>query len=195
MILLHIEKLRSSLEASFMKLLVWRERHIKEKTFVIILALAVGILGGIAALVLKWLIHAISGFLTAHMSISQGNYLYLLLPLVGILITSLYVKYVVRDNISHGVTRVLYALSQNKSRLKKHNTYTSGLASSIWRFGWSRGADCVYRGSYRKQSRQSVQDVATYPDDPCRLWCCGRYSRYIQGSYCRHAFHYRGAYD
>ena len=149
MILLHIEKLRSSLEASFMKLLVWRERHIKEKTFVIILALAVGILGGIAALVLKWLIHAISGFLTAHMSISQGNYLYLLLPLVGILITSLYVKYVVRDNISHGVTRVLYALSQNKSRLKKHNTYTSVLASSITiGFGGSVGAEgpIVYTG-------------------------------------------------
>ncbi|WP_242452592.1 chloride channel protein [Duncaniella freteri] len=150
MILLHIEKLRSSLEASFMKLLVWRERHIKEKTFVIILALAVGILGGIAALVLKWLIHAISGFLTAHMSISQGNYLYLLLPLVGILITSLYVKYVVRDNISHGVTRVLYALSQNKSRLKKHNTYTSVLASSITiGFGGSVGAEgpIVYTGA------------------------------------------------
>ncbi len=150
MILLHIEKLRSSLEASFMKLLVWRERHVKEKTFVIILALAVGILGGIAALVLKWLIHAISGFLTAHMSISQGNYLYLLLPLVGILITSLYVKYVVRDNISHGVTRVLYALSQNKSRLKKHNTYTSVLASSITiGFGGSVGAEgpIVYTGA------------------------------------------------
>ncbi len=150
MILLHIEKLRSSLEASFMKLLVWRERHIKEKTFVIILALAVGILGGIAALVLKWLIHAISGFLTAHMSISQGNYLYLLLPLVGILITSLYVKYVVRDSISHGVTRVLYALSQNKSRLKKHNTYTSVLASSITiGFGGSVGAEgpIVYTGA------------------------------------------------
>ncbi len=150
MILLHIEKLRASLEASFMKLLVWRERHVKEKTFVIILALAVGILGGIAALVLKWLIHAISGFLTAHMSISQGNYLYLLLPLVGILITSLYVKYVVRDNISHGVTRVLYALSQNKSRLKKHNTYTSVLASSITiGFGGSVGAEgpIVYTGA------------------------------------------------
>ena len=150
MILLHIEKLRASLEASFMKLLVWRERHVKEKTFVIILALAVGILGGIAALVLKWLIHAISGFLTAHMSISQGNYLYLLLTLVGILITSLYVKYVVRDNISHGVTRVLYALSQNKSRLKKHNTYTSVLASSITiGFGGSVGAEgpIVYTGA------------------------------------------------
>ena len=146
----YIAKLGSSFEASFMRLLVWRERHIKEKTFVSILALAVGILGGIAALVLKWLIHAISGFLTAHMSISQGNYLYLLLPLIGILITSLYVKYVVRDNISHGVTRVLYALSQNKSRLKKHNMYTSVLASSITiGFGGSVGAEgpIVYTGA------------------------------------------------
>ena len=103
----HIGRMGDAFEAAFMKLLMWRERHIKEKTFVIILALAVGILGGVAALVLKWLIHAISGFLTAHMSISEGNYLYLLYPLAGILITSLYVKYVVRDNISHGVTRVL----------------------------------------------------------------------------------------
>lgn len=133
-----------------MRLLVWRERHIKEKTFVSILALIVGILGGLAALVLKWLIHAISGFLTSHMSISGGNYLYLLYPLAGILITSLFVKYVVRDNISHGVTRVLYALSQNKSRLKKHNMYTSVLASSITiGFGGSVGAEgpIVYTGA------------------------------------------------
>ena len=133
-----------------MKLLMWRERHIKEKTFVSILALAVGVLGGLAALVLKWLIHAISGFLTAHMSISEGNYMYLLYPLAGILITSLYVKYVVRDNISHGVTRVLYSLSQNKSRLKKHNMYTSLIASSITiGFGGSVGAEgpIVYTGA------------------------------------------------
>ena len=146
----YIAKLGSSFEASFMRLLVWRERHIKEKTFVSILALAVGILGGRRTMKKKRLIHAISGFLTAHMSISQGNYLYLLLPLIGILITSLYVKYVVRDNISHGVTRVLYALSQNKSRLKKHNMYTSVLASSITiGFGGSVGAEgpIVYTGA------------------------------------------------
>lgn len=149
-LLRHIVKAGKAFESAFMRLLVWRERHIKEKTFVSILALAVGILGGLAALVLKWLIHAISGFLTSHMSITGGNYLYLLYPLVGILITSLFVKYVVRDNISHGVTRVLYALSQNKSRLKKHNMYTSVLASSITiGFGGSVGAEgpIVYTGA------------------------------------------------
>ena len=145
-----IARAGESCESAFMKLLMWRERHIKEKTFVSILALAVGVLGGLAALVLKWLIHAISGFLTAHMSISEGNYMYLLYPLAGILITSLYVKYVVRDNISHGVTRVLYSLSQNKSRLKKHNMYTSLIASSITiGFGGSVGAEgpIVYTGA------------------------------------------------
>ena len=151
----HIGRMSDAFEAAFMRLLVWRERHIKEKTFVIILALAVGIFGGMAALVLKWLIHAISGFLTADMSISEGNYLYLLYPLAGIVITSLYVKYVVRDNISHGVTRVLYSLSQNKSRLKKHNMYTSVIASSITiGSGGSVGAEgpIVYTGAADRKS-------------------------------------------
>ena len=143
-------KTGESVENLFMKFLVWRERHIKEKTFVSILALIVGILGGVAALVLKGLIHLISGFLTSHFSVSGGNYLYLLYPLIGILITTLFVKYVVRDNISHGVTRVLYALSQNKSRLKRHNMWTSVVASSITiGFGGSVGAEgpIVYTGA------------------------------------------------
>ncbi|MCH5325617.1 MAG: chloride channel protein [Duncaniella sp.] len=134
----------------FHAMLLWREKHIKEKTFVIILALMVGIVAGSAALALKWLIHAISGLLTAHLAINEGNYLYLIYPLIGILFTSLYVKYVVRDNISHGVTRVLYAISQNKSRLKRHNMYTSVIASSLTiGFGGSVGAEgpIVYTGA------------------------------------------------
>ena len=133
-----------------MALLVWREHHIKEKTFVIILALIVGVLGGVAALILKTLIHIISSFLTSYLTISEGNYLFLLYPVAGILLSSLYVKYVVRDDISHGVTRVLYAISQNKSRLKKHNMYTSVIASSITiGFGGSVGAEgpIVYTGA------------------------------------------------
>ncbi|MDE6494797.1 MAG: chloride channel protein, partial [Duncaniella sp.] len=131
-------------------MLLWREKHIKEKTFVIILALLVGVFCGFAALVLKTFIHYISSALTAHMSISGGNYLYLLYPVLGILLTALYVKYVVRDNISHGVTRVLYAISQNKSRLKKHNIYSSVIASSMTiGFGGSVGAEgpIVYTGA------------------------------------------------
>ncbi len=126
----------------FTSLLMWRERHIQEKTFVIILALIVGIVCGIAALVLKTLIHFISTTLTSYVSITQGNYLFFIYPVVGVIITMLYVRYVVRDNISHGVTRVLYAISQNKSRLKRHNIYTSIVASSITiGFGGSVGAE------------------------------------------------------
>ncbi|MDE6813699.1 MAG: chloride channel protein, partial [Duncaniella sp.] len=79
---------------AFMALLVWRERHIKEKTFVIILALIVGIFAGVAALVLKTLIHLISSTLTSRINIDEGSFLYLIYPLIGILLTVLYVKYI-----------------------------------------------------------------------------------------------------
>ena len=126
----------------FMRFLIWREHHVKEKNFVLILAFFVGIFGGLAAMVLKFLIHFISSTLTAHVNLDSGNYLYILLPAVGVVLVALYVRYVVRDDISHGVTRVLYAISQNKSRLKRHNIYTSVLASSVTiGFGGSVGAE------------------------------------------------------
>lgn len=134
----------------FMKFLTWREKHVKEKTFVIFVSLIVGILGGLAAILLKTLIHLISSALTSHLSITGGNWLFFIYPAVGVLITALFVRYVVRDNISHGITRVLHAISQNKSRLKRHNTYTSLVASSITiGFGGSVGAEgpIVYTGA------------------------------------------------
>lgn len=135
-------KIRKSARDAFMSFLLWRERHIKEKNFVLVLALLVGIFSGCAAIVLKFLIHFISKVLTAGVNVESGNYLYILLPAVGVVLTALYVRYVVRDNISHGVTRVLYAISQNKSRLKPHNIYTSLVASSVTiGFGGSVGAE------------------------------------------------------
>ncbi len=133
-----------------LRFLIWRERHIKEKTFVMILAFVVGLLCGFAALQLKWLIHFIAGQLTGHANINEGNYIYLIYPVAGIVLAGLFVRYIVRDNISHGVTRVLYAISQNKSRLKPHNMYSSIIASSITiGFGGSVGAEgpIVYTGA------------------------------------------------
>lgn len=125
-----------------MSIVEWRERHIKERTFIVMLALVVGVVCGFAAQLLKFLIHGISSFLTSHLSMTTANWLYLIYPMVGILITILFVKYVVKDNISHGVTKVLYAISQRKSRLKKHNMYASLVASSITiGFGGSVGAE------------------------------------------------------
>lgn len=134
----------------FLRVLQWREKHIKEKTFILILALIVGVAGGFAALLLKDLIHHLSGLLTAHLEISNYNYNYLIYPVIGILLAGVFVRYIIRDNISHGVTRVLYALSQNKSRLKPHNIYSSVIASSVTiGFGGSVGAESpiVYTGA------------------------------------------------
>lgn len=134
----------------WLRFLLWREKHVKERTFVIVLSLVVGIVAGLAAMVLKWLIHLISGALTDDLSVSQGNYMFIVYPVIGVLLACCYVRYVVRDNISHGVTRVLYSISQNKSRLKPHNMYTSIVASSITiGFGGSVGAEgpIVYTGA------------------------------------------------
>lgn len=138
------------LHSLWLSLVMWRERHIKEKNFLIILALAVGLICGFAALLLKYLIHTISHMLTSHLSMTTANWAYLVLPMLGIIIVTLYVRFVVKDNISHGVTKVLYAISQRKSRLKRHNMYTSIVASSITiGFGGSVGAEgpIVYTGA------------------------------------------------
>lgn len=124
------------------RIVTWRERHFKERSFLIFLALVVGLLCGLAAQLLKYIIHLISSLLTSHFTATSENYLYLVYPVAGILLTTLFVRYVVKDNISHGVTRVLYAISRRKSRLKKRNIYASLVASGITiGFGGSVGAE------------------------------------------------------
>ncbi len=113
----------------YLRMILWREKHIPEKTFVVMLAIVIGIASGLAAVLLKFLISTISTVVNSVTA--QANYYYLLFPIVGILLSGLYVRYVVRDNISHGVTRVLYAIAQKKSRLKTHNMYASLVASSV----------------------------------------------------------------
>ncbi len=120
----------------------WRATHISERMFVLMLAFLVGLLSAVAAYVLHWLINQIVALLTGSFDASSFNLLYLVYPVVGIFITMLFVRYVVKDNISHGITRILYAISQNRSKLKSHNTWTSVVASAITiGFGGSVGAE------------------------------------------------------
>lgn len=126
----------------WLQIVAWREQHISEKSFLVILSLIIGLLGGFAGLLLKLLIRLIATPLTAGMNDQSENYMLLVYPVIGIIIVSLFVKYIIRDNISHGVTKVLYAISQKKSRLKKKNMYASLIASSITiGFGGSVGAE------------------------------------------------------
>jgi len=116
--------------------------HVSEKMFMIILALIVGFFAAVAAFVLHWIINQIVLLLTSSFDRTHANWLYLVYPVVGIYLTSLFVRYIVKDNISHGITRILYAISSNKSRLKSHNCWSSVIASAITiGFGGSVGAE------------------------------------------------------
>ena len=120
----------------------WRVEHVSERMFMIVLALLVGFFAAVAAFVLHWIINQIVLLLTSSFEQSHANWLYLVYPVVGIYFTSLFVRYVVKDNISHGITRILYAISTNKSRLKSHNCWSSVIASAITiGFGGSVGAE------------------------------------------------------
>lgn len=124
--------------------------HIKPRSFVLFLAILTGAFGGMAAIILKNAVFYLHHFLTLGFSLDNFNLLYLAYPFIGILLTYLFVKYIVRDQISHGITRVLRAISKDKSIIKSHNTYTSMIASTLTvGFGGSVGleAPIVFTGS------------------------------------------------
>lgn len=124
------------------RLLVWREKHIKDKQFILILSFIVGICTALAAYVLKFLVEYIKEFLTDNFDSTGANWLYLVYPVVGIFLTSLFIRKIVRDDISHGVTKILYAISRRQSRIKRHNVWSSICASAITiGFGGSVGAE------------------------------------------------------
>lgn len=124
------------------RFITWREVNIKEKTFILLLSFLVGICTAMAAFVLKYLIHSIQNFLTDNFTASGVNYLYLVYPVVGIFLAGLFVRNIVKDDISHGVTKILYAISRRQGRIKRHNIWSSTIASAITiGFGGSVGAE------------------------------------------------------
>ena len=129
-------------EGLFYAFLLWREKHIKEKHFILIISFLVGICTATSALLLKTLIHFFQHLLTGNFNVDEANYLYLLYPVVLLLLPVFFFYSIVRDDISHGVTKILYAISQRKSRIKPHNVWTSIVASSVTiGFGGSVGAE------------------------------------------------------
>ena len=137
-----MDTVTSEEKSLFQRLLLWREKKIKDKHFVLILSFVVGILTALAASLLKFLIEYIKHFLTENFDTTGVNWLYLVYPVVGIFLTGLFIRKVVRDDISHGVTKILYAISRRQSRIKRHNTWSSLFASAITiGFGGSVGAE------------------------------------------------------
>ena len=109
----------------------WRQNHISQRQFILALSLVVGVLTALAAILLKFLIQLVHGLLKDGLVIGDYNFGLLLFPVVGILLSGLFIRYFVRDDIGHGVTKILYALSKKNGRIKPHNMYSSVIASAI----------------------------------------------------------------
>lgn len=139
-----------------------------------LLGVVVGLCAGVGAFIFNTLLHAITQLLTSWTPADQAQWLYLVYPGVGIILATLFVKYVVKDGISEGVTRVLYAMSRTDSRIKGHNCWTSvvGGATTIG-FGGSVGpeAPIVLTGAaigsnIGKLARLNYKNITL-------LLCCG----------------------
>ncbi|MBN1339946.1 MAG: chloride channel protein [Bacteroidales bacterium] len=132
------------------RVILWQSRKGGQRQFVLLLSFVVGLLSGTAAVILKNTVYYTHYFITNGFHFERENYLYLAFPLTGILITVVFVKFIIKDNIGHGVSRILFAISKKNGRLKRHNTYSSMIASTITiSFGGSVGleAPIVLTGS------------------------------------------------
>ena len=124
------------------RMIEWRERHLSEKHLVLLLSFFVGAFSAAAAALLKSLIHFIQWFVENHLIAGEHTWWYLITPFIGITLAALFVKYIVRDDISHGITKILYAISQRKSIIKAHNMWSSVVGSGLTiGFGGSVGAE------------------------------------------------------
>ncbi len=132
------------------RFITWRLKHINHRQFVYILSFLIGLVSSLAAVLLKNSVHYTHEFLTHHLNVDRINILYFAFPLIGILLTILFVKFFVKDNIGHGISRILYAISKKNSNIKPHNSYSSLIASTLTvGFGGSVGleAPIVLTGS------------------------------------------------
>ncbi|HDZ41192.1 MAG TPA: chloride channel protein [Bacteroidetes bacterium] len=124
------------------KFLKWRVKNIDQRRFLYILSFVTGMLSALAAVLLKNAIHYTEQFLTTWFKTGTAGYLYLAYPLIGMFLTVLFVRYILRDDIGHGVSRILYAISRKNSRIRQHNSWSSIVASTLTiGFGGSVGAE------------------------------------------------------
>ncbi len=124
------------------QLLRWRKRHIPDRNYMMIISVFIGLASGLAAVVIKNLVHFIKNMLTGHFHIQLDNFLYIAYPVIGIILTVLFIRFILRQYVGDGVPSVLYAISKNNAILKAHNMFSSIISSSLTvGFGGSVGLE------------------------------------------------------
>jgi CIC family chloride channel protein len=127
---------------SHIRIIRWITEHIPHQRLIILLSFLIGIFAGLAAVILKNTVHFTSLFLTHGLDISSANLLYFAYPFIGILVTVLYVKYFVKEDIVHGISRILFSISKKNSQLSPRSMWSSMIASTFTvGFGGSVGLE------------------------------------------------------
>ena len=126
------------------RFIIWKAKNIEHRSFLLILSVIIGIISGLLAVTLKTTVHYIEVFFTKSSTSEIGgeNYYYLFYPLVGIFITVVFIRTFIKEDISHGITRILYSISRRRSIMKLHNIYSSIIACTFTGgFGGSVGME------------------------------------------------------
>ncbi len=122
------------------KFLLWRSKFIDDRHFLLFLSVIIGLLAAIAAVVLKNSVHYVEAWVKGINP--TRNILIFIFPIIGIAATVFYIRTFVKDDIGHGVSRILYAISRNKGVMKLHNMWSSMVGVTMTAgFGGSVGME------------------------------------------------------
>ncbi len=126
----------------FTRFISWRVRHVSDKVFMIALSVVIGICAGIAAYILKISVFLVKQLVTGRFSFDELNFLVLFVPVLGILLTVLFLRYIIRDETRHGIPTILYTIARLEGRMKPHKSFSSIIGGSLTTgFGGSAGLE------------------------------------------------------
>lgn len=124
------------------RFLVWRLKNVSDRQFISFLAVLIGVTSGIAAVIIKNSVHLISTLLQNNSSDEYQNILYVIYPTIGILVAVLFIKYIIRRPVRHGIPNVLYGISKSNAQINRHNMFSSIVTSAFTvGFGGSVGLE------------------------------------------------------
>ncbi len=124
------------------RILIWRLKNVHSRPYMMFLSLLVGIGCGLAAVVLFNLVHGLQHILGKGINKEHFNFLFLVYPIVGISLTVIFIKFILRQRVGHGIPSVLYAISKNQAIIKAHNMFSSVISSTLTvGFGGSVGLE------------------------------------------------------
>ena len=136
-------ELKTRLKKLLKSLNNWRLSHLSDRRLMIALAVPTGFLAGLAAVIIKFLTHSIRDFFFYLRTLeSHFDLMFFVLPAIGILLTIIVIRYVIRREVGHGIPGLLYALSRNKGIVKPYTTFSSIITSALTvGFGGSVGLE------------------------------------------------------